>query len=282
MPAIAAPALLPAEIASDTVEALYAQHGVQRPWTYWLILMLVLGALAALPLIEVDVSVRAVGLVRPAVERSELRVPMGGLIQALSVRENDEVRRGAVLLVLAAPALDEKIALNAVRMRETASHLADLPLLLRSAATPASALDAARWREISANGQYTGAKSALLVPANTLAPVAFASSARRQDYLQLLAQLETLELRLERARRELYRTLALQVRGLVTDRDLDDARFAVGSINGEARLLLGQSVSRWQTDLAEREAQRDGLATEARQLGEEKISTRCGRPAMEP
>lgn len=270
MAASPTPALLPAEVASDTVEALYDRHGAQRPWTYWLILVLAFGALASLPLIEVDVSVRAAGLVRPAVERSELRVPMGGLIQAVPVRENDAVRRGAVLLVLAAPVLDEKIALNVVRMRETAAHLADLSLLLRSVATPSSALDAARWSEVPLGGKDAGAGSARLVPAIKLDAPAFASSARRQDYLQLLAQLETLELRLDRARRELHRTRALQARGLVTDRDLDDARFAADSIAGECALLLSQSVTRWQADLADREAQRESLAAEARQLAEEK------------
>ena len=68
--------LLPALLAQHTVESLYAEHGPARPWIYWLALLGVTAALAALPLIEVDVTVRSPGVVRPATERTELRVPL--------------------------------------------------------------------------------------------------------------------------------------------------------------------------------------------------------------
>jgi len=34
----ASPSLLPAQLARHTVESLYAEHGPQHPWTYWLVL----------------------------------------------------------------------------------------------------------------------------------------------------------------------------------------------------------------------------------------------------
>lgn len=45
------PALMPASLAQHTVESLYAEHGPQRPWIYWLVLAGLIGALAGLPLV---------------------------------------------------------------------------------------------------------------------------------------------------------------------------------------------------------------------------------------
>jgi hypothetical protein len=58
---------IPAVLAQHTVESLYAEHGRQRPWIYWSILLFCLGGFAALPLVKVDITVRAAGAVRPAV-----------------------------------------------------------------------------------------------------------------------------------------------------------------------------------------------------------------------
>ena len=69
-------AYIPADIAPHTVESLYAEQGPTRPWTYWLVLAGVIGALASLPLVKVDVSVRAPGLVRPLTKRADLSTPV--------------------------------------------------------------------------------------------------------------------------------------------------------------------------------------------------------------
>jgi dipeptidyl aminopeptidase/acylaminoacyl peptidase len=45
---------IPAVLAQHTVESLYAEHGRQRPWIYWSILLFCLGGFAALPLVKVD------------------------------------------------------------------------------------------------------------------------------------------------------------------------------------------------------------------------------------
>ena len=53
--------LIPAAFAENTVESLYAEMGAEQPWIYRLLLAGVIAALASLPLINVDVAVRAIG-----------------------------------------------------------------------------------------------------------------------------------------------------------------------------------------------------------------------------
>jgi hypothetical protein len=62
----------PAEAIDDTIEALYVEQGRDRPAMFWLTLLFLAGALAALPLVKVDLSVRARGIVRLPAEASEL------------------------------------------------------------------------------------------------------------------------------------------------------------------------------------------------------------------
>lgn len=76
MPSTHSGQLVPAVMAQCTAESLRSERGGQI-WIYWLMLIGVLGSFVCLPLVEVDVSVSAPGIVRPATERSGLRVSLG-------------------------------------------------------------------------------------------------------------------------------------------------------------------------------------------------------------
>ena len=119
-------ALMPAALAADTVEGLYVAHGQPRPWIWWLLLLGCAGALAALPLVQVDVSVQATGVVRPATERVELKAPLGGRIARALARDNDSVAAGQALLELATPDLDERLSRNKAQQAERQAVLAAL------------------------------------------------------------------------------------------------------------------------------------------------------------
>ena len=61
----------PAEAIDDSIESLYLEQGPDRPAMFWLTLLFLSGALAALPLVKVDLSVRARGVVRLPAESAE-------------------------------------------------------------------------------------------------------------------------------------------------------------------------------------------------------------------
>jgi hypothetical protein len=56
--------LYPAEAAEDTVEALFHEQGRDRPVLFWLTALVLGAAIASLPLVKVDLSVGARGIVR--------------------------------------------------------------------------------------------------------------------------------------------------------------------------------------------------------------------------
>src|SRR6218665_2317782 len=117
---------IPAILSADTVEGLAAEQGPDPPWIYRVLLIGAAGALASLPFVPVDLAVRAPGIVRPAVERVELRPAAGGLVEQGLARDNDRVRAGQPVLVLSSVDVDERLIRNHTLQEEHAARIADL------------------------------------------------------------------------------------------------------------------------------------------------------------
>ena len=233
--------LLPASLAENTVESLYAAHGPERAWIYWLLLIGIGSALTSLPLIKVDVSVRAPGMVRPATERTELRQAVSGRIDRVLVRDNERVLAGQDLLVLAADELEVRQARNQTLQAEHAASIADL---LRLTAGTGSDRPA-----------YSGD---------------FQTAVLRQELAQYLAQLDSYRLAETKARNELARFITLAAKGIATQQELDNARYEAERLQSESKLLVEQNLSRWQSRLQEEQTILAGLTSDAKRLQEEK------------
>jgi len=232
--------LLPASLAGNTVESLFAEHGPERAWIYWLLLLWVCGALISLPLIKVDVSVRAPGMVRPATERIDLRAALSGQIGQVLARDNDLVKTGQSLLVFTARDLDERLARNLALRSEHTALVADL--LRLTARTRADRMAAA---------------------------ADFLTAVPRQELAQHQAQLDSYRLAETKARNELARFTILAAKGIATQRELDNARYEVERLQAESRFLVEQNFSRWQSQLQEEQTTLASLTSEGQRLHEE-------------
>ena len=243
--------LIPAELAQHTVERLYADHGARRPWVYWLVLAAAVAALGALPLIEVDVTVRAAGLVRPVTERTELKAATGGQVGRVCARDNERVIAGQPLLELATRDLDERLIRNRALQREQSDIVADLQELTTT-----------RLEEISA-----GAELPAVPPPQPKG--GFATTLLAREYAQYAARHEASRLVLAQARLAWDRTAPLAVKGIVTDRERDEARFAVDRAQSDLLLLVRQTLAGWQARLCDGKTALDALVSDEKRLQEE-------------
>lgn len=241
------PQLPPIDYACDTVEALRAERGPARRRVYWAGLGLLAVGLLALPLVKVDVAVRGPGLVRPVGEVGEVRSPVAGLVRSVLAAEHARVGKGQPLVEIASPVLDERIDHNRRQAEENADLLADLGALLGGELPD----DAHPWR------------SALKALEATRHRAALAAAAQR------IAKLE----------RDRARLAGLHARGLISDRDLDDAAHAIAEESAARELLAGDARAGWEAERRQLERRRDALATEARQLAEEKALHLVRAPA---
>lgn len=310
--------LLPAALAPHTVEGLLADRGPARPWIQWTTLALAAGALLALPLVEVDVTVRAPGLVRAASDRAELRTARGGRVSRVLAQENAPVTAGQVILELDTAGLEARLAHNRARQSHARQLIRELDLLSTAAVgvavihhhptsavvvEPAETPGAARpfpapfpfptspMAAAGAVADVTGSDEAAIGdpslglpppasarPPSSAPPLGITLPALREEWAQLLAQLETHRLAAARARIELTRTALLAQRGLAPTRDLDDARYALERSEAEAILLRQQALSRWQSRRQEEHLALIALVSEEAHLGDERTSSLVRAP----
>ena len=240
---------VPAVMALYTVESLLSVRGGQF-WIYRVVLLGCIAALASLPLVEIDVAVNAPGLVRPASERVEVRLPYGGVIARVLAHDNEPVTAGQPLLELATPDLDERIARNTDLRLEKQAVL--------------GLLDTLSTMPLAETSVFPG------VAVGRIVEIPATVRALRQDFNQLMVQCEANRAAEAKAGTELARAEALAGKGIATQRELDDARYALDRVRAEGRLLIEQARTRWQMRGEEEAAALANLASEAKRLESER------------
>lgn len=232
--------LYPPEYAEDSIERHLARHSSRSQVIYLSVLLLLLGAMASLPLLKVDVSVQSAGIIRPLTEKHEVKARTSGVVERLLVRPNQDVRRGEPLLVLHAGQLEVRDRLLGTRLAETRRDIADLEMLA-GAGAPAG-----------------------------LAGERFRSPRYRQEYARYVNTVRENELRQEQARREVERAQAMFERRLIARTELEDRQFQLSQLRAEAALLRERQLADWQaaltaerTKLAELLSQRADAAEES-------------------
>ncbi|MGQ0715478.1 MAG: HlyD family secretion protein [Gemmatimonadaceae bacterium] len=185
--------LLPDSLVEDCVEVHLARHAPSGRALYLALLALVVGGIAALPLVQVPITIQANGVVRPRIERQEARAAESGLVHSVRVVDGAVVDAGDTLITLDATGVITRLTLFDSIARAQANDLADLAAML---AAPDSARHAVHAR-----------------------------TAHRQQQLREHAAVEReLLARAEMERKETDRLQRLYDRGFATDEQLERQR----------------------------------------------------------
>jgi HlyD family secretion protein len=216
-----------ADYSRDTLESLMVMHGGRGRIIYWFFLCGLIAIIAVLPLVRVEVSVGVPGIVTSNSERIPIHAPADGYIKKIKARENQEVRKGDVLLVIESPVLLEKIALNRAQRDTIEKQLADIAMLL--SAMPGAIQDGAP-------------------EGGVISPDAFQTAHYLGQYDLLSTQLVSNEVQLNRNERDYKRVLSLHGQKLISDQALDDALFARDTTKTARQQLVRQSTSLWRTN----------------------------------
>jgi multidrug resistance efflux pump len=122
--------LVPAQLVDDCVEVHLARHAPTGRALYLATLALTIAAAAALPIVQVPVTVQAGGILRPTIERQEARAAEGGIVRAIHARDGERVRAGDTLLVLDGSSVAVRLTATDSIARTREAELADLTTLL--------------------------------------------------------------------------------------------------------------------------------------------------------
>lgn len=92
--------LLPKELIRVILPSYYTQLNKSSNAIYITILILTIVVLGCLPIIKVPITIQSLGLIRPTQEKFELKSPLTEKVTKVFVKDNSEVKKGQILLVL--------------------------------------------------------------------------------------------------------------------------------------------------------------------------------------
>lgn len=223
---------LPAALAADSLEALAAERYTRTPITYLSVIAIVAIACAALPLIHVPVGVRAPGLVRPTLEKQEIRAPVSGRVTQVAMREGRRVAAGEPLLRLST--------------RDLSAAREGLRVLRGETAVAVSALEALTMYDPGESPVRAGPRSGVY-------------AAELSSHLAMLSEQRA---RGDRLERELGRVKLLTERGLLPIAHLERLAHDLDEQTAAMRRLAAEDRARWARELADRRRRLDEIDRE--------------------
>jgi membrane fusion protein, peptide pheromone/bacteriocin exporter len=222
-------------------ESFLTKMGRNRPYIYWTALVMCAGALLALPIIHVDVTVQERGRVRPATERTSIVARTAGFVSSVRVHDNDLVHSGDTLLTLNTQGLQAKLDYNDSQTKVLNKELADLRYLL----------------------ERVGNKRPVLV--NELQTAKYIS-----EYQKFETDCRNANLKVDHTEREMNRNKQLLAIKVVATRDFEESSYQANAARVEREGLNHQTLARWQADRVQKENKLEQLDSEARQLANER------------
>ena len=206
--------LLPSEFIENSIETYTYNHSTTSQKIYWVVLLAITLALISLPFIYVDISIQGNGIIRPIVEKTEIKAPVTELVDSVYAYEGKKLKKGDIILRFRMSNSEYKILYQRHRIDDYKTHLADLKFL--------------------AEGKQ---------------PHIFHSPARQQEYNYYIKREKELETSLNKAEKDLNRNKLLFSKKVISEEDYDKSFYQYETQKNELASLKENQLSVWQTDL---------------------------------
>jgi membrane fusion protein, peptide pheromone/bacteriocin exporter len=232
--------LIPANIASYTLECYLTKVTARSRIIYWIIIGMIIFCLAILPFVYVDVSVQARGYFQADIEKQIVYTPFQGRIIYTSIHKGEHVAKGDTLLVIDSESLRaQQLSLNK-RIEENNASMNDLGIL-------------------------TGIDSADINSAETEL-----MTKRYQAEYRNLRNLQTIQFqKYHKKKTEHERNVLLYNQDIIPEADFENSLYVLGSERDNLRQVLLNQKSVWQNDLAARKDESVRLYADLEQYNEE-------------
>ncbi len=132
------------------ITQLHTQSYIQQPKSsaiYLVILFLIGSAIACLPFIKTTITIKSSGIIRPQMERTEIKPAIGGIIDSLLIKEGDTVLRGQLIALIRDQASSPRLLLNEYEHNQRQAFIHDLQKLTSSYSTSLSELQTPLYRQ---------------------------------------------------------------------------------------------------------------------------------------
>jgi multidrug resistance efflux pump len=205
---------IPSELIKNSMDVYLQQHVVHGRRIYWLVLLALVASLAALPFIYVDVSVQDAGIIRPVVEKTEIRAAITERVDSVYAKEGEILNQGDTILTFLSATPDFQIDYQQKRLIDMKEHLSDLAFLSKG-----------------------------------LKPDSFCSASRRQEYFLYMQRRMEQETNLYKAQKDWERNKILFDKGVIAAEEYENYRYGYDKERNALASLKNSQLSQWQNDL---------------------------------
>lgn len=210
------------------------QVRVKSQLIYLTVLVAIVIALLAAVFIKVDVSVNVPGIVRPVLEKSELRSLTGATIDSVLVQEGQHVEAGQVLLHLQQDITNSKLDQASFELDKRQSYQRDLELLARGSGHQVR------------SGQY------------------------RQQYLSFQASVAEQRAVVDKLKADYIMYNKLFEDGVVAKREWLEKKYSYEQARAVYQSRIAQQQARWQEELERTRLEARQFSSGKKQLQKEK------------
>ena len=206
---------------------------------YWLVLLFIAAAIASLPFIKLDITVKSPGIIRPVDEKTDLKSSVSTVIDAIYFKEGDTVNKGDLVIQLRKQNIGIKKSMNDFAILQNSQFIADLKLLTKS-------------------DRFSSATvSSLSTPVY------------KQQSSRFAFQLSELNAQQKKVNRELYVDSILMVDKIISLKELFDKQIEHEKLAANIRATSEQQMAVWQQDLSRYQLEKSQYENANSQLNED-------------
>jgi HlyD family secretion protein len=220
---------------TQNLAAFYLSKHKKNSAIYRLVLLAFILSIAALPLINIDITFQSRGQIRPVSESNTIVASVSGKIKELNIKENETVQKGATLLVLNTDKIEAQIALQQTKLSANQDFIVDLT-------------------------ELTQRKSNCKVT----------SLSYKKELQQYRKQIQGLTIKRNYHQQELKRSKQLFEKGVVAAIEHQQKIYDAKSTTAEIINLKNNQLSKWQNQLLQYTQDTLNLSSQIAQLKEDK------------
>ena len=208
--------IFPKEIIDNTVEVHRFKHSLKSKIIYGIVLLSIIGIVASLPFVFLDIYSSAKGILKSEKERNQIASLYTGKVTSVFIKENKYVHQGDTLLIIDNTIGKEKLNLVSNQLEETNLFIHDLTYLSNSKKISQDSLN---------------------------------SFLYKKQYLQYAQKLLELKTRYTKSRRDYNRQQKLYKKEVIAKVEYENSRYNLNLALNGLNQFKEQQRNQWQAEL---------------------------------
>ena len=201
------------ELIQSGIDTYLSNYATTSRKIYLLVVGFIILVFVSLPFIDVDISVQDAGIIRPAVEKTEIKSSITERVDSVYVREGQALQQGDTILTFLPASPDFQIEYQRKRLTDMQEHLSDLTFLSKG-----------------------------------LKPQSFHSASRRQEYALFVQRVQEQETNVAKAQKDWERNRTLYEKGVISAEEYENYRYPYDKEQNTLASLKNSQISQWQND----------------------------------